>query len=121
VLGRHCDALLRDAGCGLPSLDGAFYLFPDFGAHRERLASRGVTDSASLAECLLEQTGVAALPGHAFGRPREELTLRLSYVNFDGGSALDAAASGETVDLGFVRRHCPDTVAAFERIAAWLD
>lgn len=120
TLGRHCDALLRDAGCGLPSLDGAFYLFPDFGAHRERLASHGVTDSASLAECLLEQTGVAALPGHAFGRPRDELTLRLSYVNFDGGAALDAAASGESVDPAFVRRHCPDTVTAFERITAWL-
>jgi aspartate aminotransferase len=120
VLGRHCDALLREAGCGLPSLDGAFYLFPDFGAHRERLAARGVVDSPSLAARLLDDTGVASLPGDAFGRPREELTLRLSYVNFDGGAALQAAAGGAPIDIDFVRRHCPGTVEAFERIAGWL-
>jgi aspartate aminotransferase len=120
ALGRHCDALLREAGCGLPTLDGAFYLFPDFGAHRERLAARGVTDSPSLVERLLEDTGVASLPGHAFGRPREELTLRLSYVNFDGAAALAAAAAGEAVDTAFARRYCAETVTAFERMAEWL-
>jgi len=120
VLGRHCDGLLRETGCGLPRLDGAFYLFPDFAAHRERLAARGAIDSPTLAERLLEETGVASLPGHAFGRLRDELTLRLSYVNFDGGAALAAAAAGETVDTAFLRRHCADTVAACERIADWL-
>ena len=34
-------------------------------------------------------TGVATLPGAVFGRPRAELTLRLSYVNFDGAAALE--------------------------------
>lgn len=120
VLGSHCDALLRDAGCGLPSLDGAFYLFPDLGPHRRHLARCGVRDSPSLAGRLLEETGVATLPGHAFGRPRDELTLRLAYVNFDGGAALEAATAGEPVDIDFVRRHCPATVRAVERIAAWL-
>jgi len=100
--------------------DGAFYLFPDLSAHRGRLAAQGVVDSASLAERLLEDTGVATLPGSVFGRPREELTLRLSYVNFDGRSALAAAEAGEPVDEDFVRRRCPATVAAIERIADWL-
>jgi aspartate aminotransferase len=83
VLGRHCHATLREAGCRLPPLDGGFYLFPEFGAHAERLAARGVTGSTALAERLLADTGVATLPGEAFGRPPEELTLRLAYVNFD--------------------------------------
>ena len=121
TLGRHCDAQLRRAGCGLPGLDGAFYLFPDFSAHRARLAAKGVTDSASLAERLLEDTGVATLPGSVFGRPRDELTLRLSYVNFDGRAALAAVAAGEPVDEDFIRRRCPATVTAIERIAGWLN
>jgi len=120
VLGRHCDARLREAGCGLPGLDGAFYLFPDLGRHRDRLAARGILDSASLAERLLDDTGVATLPGSVFGRPRTELTLRLSYVNFDGRSALAAAGGGAAVDETFIRQYCPSTVTAIERICDWL-
>ncbi len=127
---KHCQAILGAlgqfgrqtllrAGCRLPRLDGGFYLFPDFGPMREKLAARGVTGSAALAGKLLEETDIATLPGHAFGRPREELTLRLSYVNFDGTAALQAAEAGETVDEAFIRRHCPDSVEAFERMANW--
>lgn len=119
AVGRFCDAHLRAAGAALPHLDGGFYLFPDLGPLRERLARRGVTGSVSLTERLLEETGVATLPGAVFGRPREELTLRLSYVNFDGASALAAVAAGEVVDDAFVRRHCPDTVEAITRLAGW--
>jgi len=62
---------------------------------------------------------VATLPGNVFGRPRAELTLRLSYVNFDGQHTLAAAEAGEPVDEAFIRRHCPDTVEAMRRIAHW--
>jgi aspartate aminotransferase len=119
-LGRYCDRSLRAAGCDLPKLGGAFYLFPDLGRHRERLAAHGIVDSPSLAERLLEDTGVATLPGSFFGRPRTELTLRLSYVNFDGSAALAAALSGEPVDDAFIRRRCPATLTAVERLADWL-
>ena len=37
---------------------------------------------------MLEDTGVALLPGIAFGRPENELTCRLSYVDFDGKNAI---------------------------------
>ena len=68
----------------------------------------------------LEQGGeVLAHVVGVFGRPREELTLRLSYVNFNGAGALTAAESGEPVDANFIRRHCPDTLEAIRRIADW--
>ena len=40
---------------------------------------------------LLKDTGVALLPGEVFGRPKEEFTARLAYVNFDGTEALRAS------------------------------
>lgn len=119
VLGRHCANILLEAGCRLPKLDGAFYLFPDFEPIRSRLAGRGLSDSNMLAERLLEETGVATLPGTAFGRPRHELNLRLSYVDFDGAAALEARARGEPLDERFLRHHCADTIEAMERLAAW--
>lgn len=119
-LGRKCARTLLGAGCRLARLDGAFYLFPDFTPHRDRLAARGAVDSRTLAERLLEDTGVAALPGVAFGRPQDELTLRLSYVNFDGAVALAAAQRGVGIDEAFLRRYCADTIEAIEQIAGWV-
>ncbi len=119
-LGRSSAAILRGVGCQIPKIDGAFYLFPDFSLHRDRLSARGIVGSESLAERLLTKRGVATLPGSVFGRPVDELTLRLSYVNFDGAKALRAIEAGEKIDEGFLRRHCPDTIEAMERIAGWV-
>jgi aspartate aminotransferase len=119
-LGSLSAATLRAAGCRLPPVDGAFYLFPEFGNASARMERLGVEDSPGLAERLLQDTGVATLPGYVFGRPRAELTLRLSYVNFDGEKALAAAEAGEKIDEAFIRKHCPDTVEAMRRIAEWV-
>jgi aspartate aminotransferase len=120
ALGGHCAATLRAAGATLPEPDGGFYLFPDFTPLRNRPALGGVASSAQLAETLLQETGVATLPGTSFGRPASELTLRLSYVNFDGAAALRSAQANEVVDEAFLRRHCPDSIEAIERMADWV-
>jgi len=119
-LGSHSAAVLRAAGCRLPPVDGAFYLFPEFGAVPGELQERGIDGSPELAEQLLQDTGVATLPGSVFGRPHAELTLRLSYVNFNGEQALAAAEAGEPIGEAFIREHCPDTVEAISRIAEWV-
>jgi len=67
-----------DAGATVAAPRAAFYLYPDFGAHRERLAAvHSVHTGAELAELLLERCGVAVLPGSAFGEPAHALTLRV--------------------------------------------
>ena len=55
--------------------DGTFYAFPDCSALIARLD--GIDDDIALAEYLLEQAGVALVPGSAFGAPG---CLRLSYA-----------------------------------------
>lgn len=112
---------LRAAGCTLPEPEGGFYLFPDFTAHRERLAERGILTARQLCERLLDEAGVAALPGSDFGRPPGELTVRLAYVDFDGAAALQAASPDAMLNDAFARRHCPRVMAAADAVAAWLD
>lgn len=121
-LGQRCAESLERAGARIRPPVGAFYLFPDFSPFGQRLAERGIQDSASLCEHLLEETGVAVLPGTAFQRPAEELTARLAYVNFDGAKALSAS---ETIPLDqplpddFFNRWCGDVLEATRRIVEW--
>ncbi|MEM7155241.1 MAG: pyridoxal phosphate-dependent aminotransferase [Myxococcota bacterium] len=123
ALGRWCHRRMTDAGLSLSEPEGGFYLFPDFSAHTEALASRGITNSAALCEQLLEHTGVAILPGSFFGREPAELTARLAYVDFDGGAALDGLAGmpkDATVDETFLRQHCARVTTAIDRLCEWV-
>ncbi len=58
--------------CGSP--DGAFYVFPNV---RKVYGKQGISDSASLANYLLEDARVAVVPGSAFGA---DDYIRLSYA-----------------------------------------
>lgn len=124
ALGHHCTALLAAAGVRVHEPVGAFYLFLDFAPLREKLACRGFNDGYTLCNRLLEETGVAILPGGAFARSRGDLTARLAYVDFDGARAL---AASENIPLhsdlppDFTRQWCPRVVEGVERLAAWLN
>lgn len=63
--------------CFKPS--GAFYVFPNISAHLDKETPEGNTISTSTDLCmyLLEEEGLAAVPGDAFGEPEG---LRLSYA-----------------------------------------
>ena len=58
--------------------EGTFYAFPDCSGAIE---ATGVKDDAALAEYLIEQAGVAAVPGSAFGAP--------GYIRFSFATSLE--------------------------------
>jgi aspartate aminotransferase len=120
ALGPGVAARLRKGECHLPEPDGGFYLFPDFSNHQESLRRRGIVSSTQLCERLLEEAGVACLPGTDFGRPATELTVRLAYVDFDGAEALRAAADKQEIDETFLHQYCGRVLAATECILTWL-
>lgn len=120
ALGRFCASSLRAAGAHCPDPEGGFYLFPDLSELAPKLHARGISNSAKLCARLLEDTGVAVLPGSDFGRPAAELSLRLAYVDFDGAQALAAADPEVAIDEAFLRAHSPRVVEAMARMTAWL-
>jgi aspartate aminotransferase len=69
------EALNQIPGVECPACDGAFYAFPSFQAVIEGLDN--IRDDVELASWLLEEAGVATVPGTAFGAPGH---LRLSYA-----------------------------------------
>jgi aspartate aminotransferase len=69
------EALNRIDGITCLPGDGTFYVFPDMSGMIERLD--GVNNDIGLAEYLLEHTGVAMVPGSAFG---SHGNMRLSFA-----------------------------------------
>lgn len=93
MLGEMCEAFARRrdkamevvsswAGVKCPRPDGAFYIFPDVSA----LYGERFSGSAELCTLLLEEAGVAAVPGIAFG---DDNCVRFSYA-LDDKTVVDA-------------------------------
>jgi aspartate/methionine/tyrosine aminotransferase len=104
-------------------LQGAFYVFSDFEFYREQLLRMGKTTSRELCSRVLDDTGVAMLPGSDFGRDETEFSARIAYVNFNGREAMDAAdmlSNGEKNHEDFVVDYCPKITEAVERLGNWL-
>lgn len=111
---------LRSLGATVPEPSGAFYLFPNFESHRKTLNERGISNSEELCRALLNETGVATLPGSEFGRPKSELSLRMALVDFDGRSALDAPANTDLIDQPFLESNCPNVMKALDVMCEWM-
>ncbi|KAH8195636.1 hypothetical protein TruAng_010193 [Truncatella angustata] len=58
---------LRDCGLAVAEPKGAFYLYPSFHPYEKQLIGLGIHDSLNLSRWLLQECGIAALPGSAFG------------------------------------------------------
>jgi len=83
-IGEHCAKQLRQIKVKVSNPQAGFYIFPDFEYYRYKLSRSGITTGEEMTAKLLEITGVALLPGEAFGMSNQSLTVRLAFVDFDG-------------------------------------
>jgi aspartate aminotransferase len=97
-ISQYCTARLQKIGVKVHAAQGGFYLFPDFSAFKEKLAKRQISTSEQLTIALMEETGVALLPGSAFGMPTTSLTARLAFVDFDGQQVFAQASKQYNFD-----------------------
>ncbi|KAJ0409010.1 hypothetical protein ATCC90586_005194 [Pythium insidiosum] len=88
IIGLWCCHELREMRVTVLDPEGGFYVFPCFGTQRELLADRGILTDIELCQRVLNDTGVALLPGSAFGRDPTELYVRVAFVDFKGDIAL---------------------------------
>lgn len=123
---RELYAHLVKAGVPCPPPSGAYYLYPDFGQWREMLRQRyRVTTSNDLATVLLDEYGIATLPGTAFGASPDDLSLRLSTSYLSArddahAEAVLAAYAQAASSAEFVRSACPDVSEVGRRLRAFV-
>ena len=90
--------------------EGGFYIMPDF----TNLLSHKFKSSKEFCKLLLEETGVAVLPGTDFGFPEEKLLFRFSYVDFDGTQFLKA--EDQEISEDNLKKYAPKILEGVEKI-----
>lgn len=123
LIAKNIADTMRKTGFNVIDPQGAFYLFPDFTPFAEKLFERGISNSRDLCSRLLDDTGVAFLPGSVFGRPAEELTARLAFVDFDGSRALAAAEqvpADKQLNSEFLKTYCANIIEGIDKVCEWV-
>ncbi|MDG1473561.1 MAG: pyridoxal phosphate-dependent aminotransferase [Porticoccaceae bacterium] len=111
-ISSYCSKTLRQAGIVVHEAQGGFYLFPDFSLFTEELKQRDIISSQQLTSTLLSETGVALLPGSAFGMPNSSLTARLAFVDFDGAQIFNNQV--HIIEFNKIK-------AGINRLITWLE
>lgn len=88
AIGKQMHLAVLDAGLRAHAPQGGFYMLVDFTLYREEFNNIGLTTDSAICAHVLQKTGVALLPGQAFGLYPQALSARLAYVDFDGAQAL---------------------------------
>ena len=90
--------------------EGGFYIMPDF----TNLLSHKFKSSKEFCKSLLEETGVAVLPGTDFGFPEEKLLFRFSFVDFDGAQFLKI--EDKEISEDNLKNYAPKILEGVEKI-----
>ena len=75
--------------------------------------------SSELCEAILNETGVAMLPGSDFGFNSKKMLARLSYTDFDGDFFLKNISSGKKLDDDLVKKYAPNVVEGTHKLVEW--
>ncbi len=112
-LARACHQLCQAHGASARRPTGGFYVYADFESCRSAFAGHGAVDSASLAEVLLDDYGIAVLAGHHLGDDPRRLAFKMATTGF----------LGETEDEQREALACPDParLPAVRQRLSWLD
>ena len=129
--------ILKECNAHVVQPMGAFYIFPNFdeveGIHKlkNHWSKRTGLDVSlyggkELMIDILSNTGVGGLAGEYFGRPKNELSMKYCYVDFDGpklmkniGDLPDNIFSPE-MDA-FLEQYCPDTLNGFRTVRDFIN
>ncbi|NEA50109.1 aminotransferase class I/II-fold pyridoxal phosphate-dependent enzyme, partial [Streptomyces sp. SID10815] len=118
AVARAVHRIALDAGAVCRPPTGGFYVYPDFGPLRAELAARGVTDSASLARRLLDESGVVVLAGHLLGDAPDALRFKAatSLLYGDERGQAEALTADDPVRLPHIAGQLTRIADAFAEL-----
>lgn len=100
--------------------EGAFYVMPSLNHYRDELMEHDINTGKQLADVLLDDYKIMSIPGKAFALSRDELSIRLAYIDYNGPNVLKEFQKNpdeaKNDPLGFVNTNCPSVIKGLEQL-----
>ena len=91
---------------------GGFYLMPEF-------KNKKFKTSSQLCDVILNETGVAMLPGSDFGFNPKKMLTRLSYTDFDGLEFFRNVSDYKSISVEMIKMYAPNVVEGTAKLSNW--
>ena len=112
AVGKYVYENLRSNRVLVNPSQGGFYLMPEF-------INKKYKTSSDMCVAILKETGVALLPGSAFGFKSNKMLVRLSFTDFDGNDFLKNISLGKKISNLDVEKYAPNVVAGTQILSNW--
>ncbi|WP_435166364.1 pyridoxal phosphate-dependent aminotransferase [Candidatus Pelagibacter bacterium nBUS_28] len=93
---------------------GGFYLMPEF-------LNKKFNSSSEMCDSILNDTGVALLPGIDFGFEETKMLARLSFTDFDGQEFMNKIEDNQKIDNDHIVNFAPKIIEGVDKLKKWSE
>ena len=114
AVGEYVYENLKSNKININKPQGGFYLMPEFLIEKFSTAEE-------MCGNVLEETGVALLPGSDFGFSKERMIARLSFTDFNGREFMNNMKKNNILDLNSILEFAPKIVEGTKKLKRWSE
>ena len=114
VVGNYVYENLKSNKVLINKRQGGFYLMPEF-------LNKRFNSSSEMCDSILNDTGVALLPGSDFGFDQKQMIARLSFTDFNGQKFMDGIKDNEKIDYDKINEFAPKVVEGVDKLKKWSE
>ena len=114
AIGNYVYENLRSNKVLINKPQGGFYLMPEF-------LNKKFNSSSEMCDSILNDTGVALLPGSDFGFEQTKMLARLSFTDFDGQEFMNKIEGNQKINKGHIENFAPKIIEGVDKLKKWSE
>ena len=114
AIGNYVYENLRSNKVLINKPQGGFYLMPEF-------LNKKFNSSSAMCDSILNDTGVALLPGSDFGFEQSKMLARLSFTDFDGQEFMNKIEDNQKIDKDHIVNFAPKIIEGVDKLKKWSE
>ena len=114
AVGEYVFENLKSNTISINKPQGGFYLMPEF-------LTQKFSTSEEMCSNILNETGVALLPGSDFGFSKERMIVRLSFTDFNGGEFMQNIKKTKKIDINSISKFAPKIIEGTKKLKLWSE
>ena len=114
AVGNYVYENLRSNKVLINKPQGGFYLMPEF-------LNKKFNSSSEMCDSILNNTGVALLPGSDFGFDQNKMLARLSFTDFDGQKFMNKIDINQKIDNDLINKFAPKIIEGVDKLKKWSE